>query len=42
MCREFFIGFVDFALKGQSLLDYKNFFFPTGYEKNDKIILKYY
>ena len=27
-------------LKGQSLLDYTNIFYPKKYEKNDKIILK--
>ena len=42
MRRYFCIGFFDFMLKGKSLLDYKNFFFPNGYEKNDKIILKYF
>ena len=29
-------------LKGQSFLDYKNVFSPNDYEKNDKIILKYF
>ena len=29
-------------LKGKSLLDYKNLFSPNKYEKNDKIILKYF
>ena len=42
MCRCFCIGFIDFILKGKSLLDYANLFFPTDYEKNDKIILKYF
>ena len=40
MCRYFCIGFIDFMLKGQSLLDYTNIFYPKKYEKNDKIILK--
>ena len=35
-------GFIDFMLKGKSFLDYKNLFSPNGYEKNDKIILKYF
>ena len=26
MCRYFCIGFIDFMLKGKSLLDYINFF----------------
>ena len=29
-------------LKGKSLLDYTNLFSPNEYEKNDKIILKYF
>ena len=29
-------------LKGRSLLDYTNLFSPNEYEKNDKIILKYF
>ena len=28
--------------KGESLLDYTNLFCPNEYEKNDKIILKYF
>ena len=42
MCRCFYTGFIDFMLKGKSLLDYKNLFSPNDYEKNDKIILKYF
>ena len=42
MCEYFCIGFVDFILKGKSLLDYINLFLPNDYEKNDKIILKYF
>ena len=29
-------------LKGKILLDYTNLFSPNEYEKNDKIILKYF
>ena len=29
-------------LKGKSLLDYANLFSPNEYEKNDKVILKYF
>ena len=29
-------------LKGKNLLDYTNVFFPNDYEKNDRIILKYF
>ena len=42
MCGYFCIGFIDFILKGKSLLDYTNLFSPNDYEKNDKIILKYF
>ena len=42
MCGYFSIGFIDFMLKGKSLLDYTNLFSPNKYEKNDKIILKYF
>ena len=36
MCGYFCIGFIDFMLKGKSLLDYTNLFYPNDYEKNDK------
>ena len=42
MCGYFCIGFIYFMLKGQSLVDYTNLFFPNDYEKNDKIIPKYF
>ena len=42
MCGYFCIGFIDFMLKGESLLDYTNLFSPNDYEKNNKIILKYF
>ena len=35
------IGFTDFILKGKSLLDYTNLFYPNDYEKDDKIIQYY-
>ena len=40
MCGYFCIGFIDFILKGKSLLDYTNLISPNHYEKNDEIILK--
>ena len=41
--REYFsIGFIDFMLKGKSFLGYTNLFSPNNYDKNDKIILKYF
>ena len=42
MCRYFCIGFIGFKLKGKSLLDYINLFSPNDFEKNDKIILKFF
>ena len=36
------IGFIDFVLKGKSLFDRTKLFSPNEYEKNDKIILKYF
>ena len=42
MCRYFCIGFIDFMLKDKSLLGYRNLFSPNKYEKNDKIIPKYF
>ena len=42
MCGNFCIGFIDFMLKGKSLLHYTNIFSPNDYEKNNKIILKHF
>ena len=36
------IGFIDFMLKGKSLLDYTNLFSPNDYENIDQIILTYF
>ena len=41
-CEYFCIGFIDFMLKGKSLLEYRDLFSPNDCEKNDKIILKYF
>ena len=41
ICRYCCIGFIDFMLKGKSILEYTNLFSPNEYKKNDKIILKY-
>ena len=38
----FFIGFIDFMLKGKILLDYTNSFSLNEYLKNEKIILQYF
>ena len=37
----FCIEFIDFIVKGRSLLDYTNLFYPNEYEINEQIILKY-
>ena len=42
MCGYYCIGFLDFMLKGKPLHDYTNLFSPNDFEKNDKIILKYF
>ena len=42
MCGYFSIGFIDFMLKGKSLLEHTNLFSPNDYEKNDHLILKYF
>ena len=42
MCGYFCIGFIDFILKGKSLLEYTNLFSCNDYEENDKIVLKYF
>ena len=42
MYRFFCIGSIDFMLKDKSLLHYTNLFSLNKYEKNDKIILKYF
>ena len=42
MCGYFWNGFIDFMLKGKSLLVNTNLFSPNDYDKNDKIILKYF
>ena len=42
MYWNFFIGFIDFILKGKSLLEYRKLFSPSEYEKkNDTTILNY-
>ena len=42
ICGYFCIGCIDFMLKGKNLLDYTNLFSPSEYEKNGKMILKYF
>ena len=38
----FFVGFIDFMLRGKISLEYANLFSSNDYKKNDKIILKYF
>ena len=42
MCGYFCIRFNDFMPKAKKLPDYKNLFLSNKYEKNDKLILKYF
>ena len=37
MCGCFYIGFIDFMLKGKRLLDYTNLLSPNDYDRNDKL-----
>ena len=40
MCGYFYIGFIDFMFKENTLTEYTNLFSPSNFEKNDDIILK--
>ena len=40
MCGYFCIEFINYMLKGQTLLDYTNLFSPNDFKKNDQIIKK--
>ena len=42
MCGCICIRFLEFMLKGKSLLDYTNLFSPNNYKESEKIILKYF
>ena len=42
MCGYFCIGFIDFMLKGKSLLEYTSLFCLNKYKKNNKMMLKYF
>ena len=42
MCGYFCIRFIDFMLICKILLDYTNIISPNDYEKNDKLVLKYF
>ena len=38
MCGYFCIEFINYMLKGKTLLDYTNLFFPNDFKKNDRVI----
>ena len=38
MCRYFCIEFINYMLKGKTLLDYTNLFSPNDFKKNDQVI----
>ena len=38
MCEYFCIKFINYMLKGKTLLDYTNLFSPNDFKKNDRII----
>ena len=42
MCGYFCIGFIDFMFNGKTLTEYTNLFSPYDFDKNDKIILRYF
>ena len=42
MCGYFYIGFIDFMVKGKSLTEYRNLFSPNDFEKNNDTILNYF
>ena len=42
MCGYFCIGFIDFMFSGKTLIDFTGLLSPYDFEKNDKIILKYF
>ena len=41
MCRYFGIGYFNFILKSESLLEYTNLFSPNEYKKHDNVFNKY-
>ena len=38
MCGYFCIEFINYMLKGKTLLDYTNLFYPNDFKKNDQVI----
>ena len=42
MCGFYCFAFIEYMFAGKTLLDYTNLFSPNEYEKNNKIIYKYF
>ena len=42
ICGYFCIGFINYMLKGKTLIEYANLFPPNNFKKNDDIILNYF
>ena len=42
MCGFYCMAFIEYILSGKTLLDYTDLFSLNDYEKNDKIIYKYF
>ena len=42
MCGYFCIGFINFMFNGKTLTEYTNLFSPYDFDKNDKIIFRYF
>ena len=42
MCGFYCIAFIEYLIAGKTLLEYANLFSPNNYQKNDKIIYKYF
>ena len=38
MCGYFCIEFINYMLKGKTVLDCTNLFFPNDFKKNDRVI----
>ena len=38
MCGDYCIEFINYMLKGKTLLDYTNLFSPNDFKKNDQVI----
>ena len=38
----YYIAFIEYMIAEKALLDYSNLFSPNDYQKNDKIIYKYF